>query len=821
MKKTYFFPGLLFLLFLFSCTQSKNFDSALRDLDFNLGWSFMNDSVLAADSAGVMALELEDENWINVDIPHDWSIMDLPGKSADNQIGPFSKKSPGGLSTGNTLGGTGWYRKSFVTEKYWNEKQVSIRFDGVYMRSDVWINGHHLGFHPYGYTPFTYDLTPYLEEEGRENLLIVRVRNYGRNSRWYNGSGIYRQVSVCITNPVHFPQNGVLISTHLVSKEKASLHISTEIDNAGIIAGPGVMRIRVSDPKGVVVLTDSVLLNIKASKNEKVELELNMQDPTLWSPASPSLYAAELELVMQGEVTDRISIPFGIRSIAFSVEKGFLLNGEPIEMKGGCLHHDNGLLGAAAFRRAEERRVEIMKANGYNAIRTSHNPPSAYFLDACDRLGILVIDEAFDQWEKGKNPDDYHLFFNEWWKKDVQAMVLRDRNHPSVIFWSIGNEIQERADTSGVRIAHQLKEAIRECDTTRPVTAAICDFWDNKNLKWTDISPAFSALDIAGYNYQWRQYEPDHKQAPNRIMMATESFPFEIYENWEQVKKHPYVIGDFIWTGMDYLGEAGIGHSNYDTTRNFGMPWPWYVAWCGDIDIIGNKKAQSYYHDVVWGRSELEMLVHEPIPVGQKENVSGWGWPLEYPHWSFGGAEGKELAVRIFSNGDHVKLFLNSKMVGEKSISVATKLIAVFNVPFAAGELKAVAFRDGKEIATKIFTTPGVAFTLKLVSDRTSVTSDRNELCYVNVEVIDEKGNLVPDAVIPLSVTLAGPAELLAAGNACPDCMSSHTSPEFKTWQGRGLIILRPTLSAGKVLLKVSSPGIKEATAHVEVVIPK
>jgi beta-galactosidase len=821
MKNLFYSAGLLLLLILFSCTESKRFDPALRDLDFNPGWSFMNDSAMTADSAAILALEMEDENWSQVDLPHDWSIQDLPGKPSDSQIGPFSKKSKGGLSTGNTMGGTGWYRKSFVTEKYWKEKLVSIQFDGVYMRSDVWINGHHLGFHPYGYTPFSYDLTPYLEEEGRENLIIVRVQNFGRNSRWYSGSGIYRQVSLCVTNPLHFPQNGIFVTTPFVSKGKASLHFSADYINAGGEEGTGMMRINLSDPNGAMVLNDSISVDLMAVKTGKIEKDLDVMNPALWSPGSPSLYTAEFELALNGEVYDRISIPIGIRSIEFSAEKGFLLNGESVEMKGGCLHHDNGLLGSAAFRRAEERRVEVIKANGYNAIRTSHNPPSAYFLDACDRLGILVIDEAFDQWEKGKNPDDYHLFFKEWWKKDVQAMVMRDRNHPSVIIWSIGNEIPERADTSGVRIANQLKDAILSCDTTRPVTAAICDFWDNKGMKWSDTPPAFSALDISGYNYQWKQNEPDHKKFPERIIIATESFPFEIYENWEQVKKHSYVIGDFIWTGMDYLGEAGIGHSNYDTTRSFGMPWPWYVAWCGDIDITGNKKAQSYYHDVVWGRSELEMLVHEPVPDGKKENVSGWGWPLEFPYWSFAGAEGKEVAVRVFSTGDRVKLFLNDRQVGEQPVLESTKLTAVFNVPYLAGELKAVAMRAGKEIATKIYTTPGAPASLKLIADRSTVAPDRNDLCFVNVEITDEKGNLVPDAVLPLSITLNGPAELIAAGNACPDCMSSLTSQEFKTWQGKGLIVLRPTLSTGKVILKVSSPGIKEATTEVEVMISK
>ncbi|MFN8208614.1 MAG: glycoside hydrolase family 2 TIM barrel-domain containing protein [Bacteroidales bacterium] len=817
MKKILFTLTLPLLFVVLSCRKEVQHESMPGQQLFNLDWSFLNDSLQATDSAGILANAVSEDNWRKVDLPHDWSILDLPGEPSDSQVGPFSKKSPGGPSTGHVMGGTAWYKKVFRTGKEWNDKLITILFDGVYQRSEVWLNGHYLGFHPYGYTPFSYDLTPYLKAKG-ENILLVRVQNPGKNSRWYSGSGIYRNVSLRVTGLLHFTENSLFITTPSVSSEKASVHLNAEVSNTSDEKQDLLCRIHLLDSSGRMIAVDSSLLQVGEEGVVSIEKDFNLLQPGLWSPDSPVLYSALLELESKGIIMDRISSTFGIRSIVFSASKGFLLNGEPVEMKGGCLHHDNGLLGAAAFPRAEERRVAVMKTNGYNAIRTSHNPPSAAFLDACDRLGMLVIDEAFDHWEKGKNPEDNHLFFRDWWKRDVQSMVLRDRNHPSVIIWSIGNEIQERADTSGVRIAGQLKAAIRECDTTRPITAAICDFWDNKGMTWSDTPPAFSSLDIGGYNYQWKQYEPDHKKFPERIIMGTESFPFEIYESWEQVKKHPYVIGDFIWTGVDYLGEAGIGHAHYDTLRSFHMPWTWYNAWCGDIDILGNKKPQSYYHDVVWDRSDLEMLVHEPIPGGKKEYVSGWGWPLEYPYWSFAGAEGQPVSVRVFTTGDQVRLFLNGSPVGEKPVSEASRRIAVFELPYAPGELKAVAYRKGKELAAKVFRTPGEPAALGLIAEQSHVPADRNELIYFRVQVVDKDGNLVPAAKIPLSITLEGPAELQAAGNASPDGMSSFTSPEFMSWQGRGLVILRPKLSPGLVSLRISSPGLKEAIAQVEVV---
>ncbi len=568
-----------------------------RTRSFDAGWKFLRDSIEGAEQPSY-----DDSKWRMVDVPHDWSIEDLPNQNDDNIVGPFDKSSIGATATGYTVGGIGWYRKKFSLAPSDTNKAISICFDGVYMDADVWINGNHLGNHPYGYTSFYYDITSYCKPVGEANIVAVRVRNTGQNSRWYSGSGIFRHVWLTVTDRVHIKQWSVYITTSDISKKMATVNIAADIVNATSDARNVILHTSIIDPSEKRVSSFDAKQDVAANAAASATQELKLPLPVLWSPASPKLYRAEVEVISEGQVLDKTTSTFGIRSLQFSADAGLVLNGERILLKGGCMHQDNGLLGSAAIDRAEERRVALMKANGFNAIRCSHNPPSPAFLDACDRLGMLVIDEAFDMWEVGKNPQDYHRFFDDWWQRDIQSMVLRDRNHPSVILWSIGNEISERGDTSGVRIAKQLTDEIHRLDPTRLTTAAICEFWDHPGRPWEQTAPAFTYLGVGGYNYQWGHYEPDHEKFPQRIMVGTESVPKDAFDNWQQVKKHSWVIGDFVWTGMDYLGETGIGHAITDSQKNMLMEWPWFNAFCGDIDLVGNKKPQSYYRDVLWGR---------------------------------------------------------------------------------------------------------------------------------------------------------------------------------------------------------------------------
>lgn len=803
----------LFALVL-GCTGKKA--GTDRDRYFNEDWKFIRDSLPGNNPQNPA---FDDSQWMLVDLPHDWSITSLPGQESDDQTGPFSKKSPGATSTGYVLGGTAWYRKNFSLDKKDSGKRVIVKFDGVYMETDVWVNGKPAGNHVYGYTPFNFDITELLNDPGENNIIAVKVSNTGRNSRWYSGSGIYRNVFLTVTDPVHVDIWGVQVITSDEESETAGADIRVSIKNDTELEKDVKVNITITSPEqGTEVASANGEIKVSAGSTKIFDGSLKINNPVLWSLSSPALYQVKVTLELGGRITDQYVQPFGFRTVQITAENGLLLNGEPVELKGGCMHHDNGLLGSAAFERAEERRVQIMKDNGFNAIRTSHNPPSEAFLNACDRLGMLVIDETFDIWERAKNPKDYHRFYREWWKKDVESMILRDRNHPSIIMWSIGNEIPERADTSGVRIGKAMIDFIKTLDDTRPFTNAVCEFWDNPGWQWERTAAAFEILDVGGYNYQYLRYEGDHEKYPQRIMMGTESVPKDAYGNWEMVEKHPYVIGDFVWTGMDYLGETGIGHTQYltkDQKDQFAMTWPWFNAWCGDIDIIGHKKPQMVYRDVLWRNSELEMNVHPPVPEGKTEVVSYWGWPDEYPHWNWKGQEDKIMQVSVYTRSDSVSLSLNGREIGRKAVSPATKLTAVFDVPYEPGELNAIAYRGGKEIARKIFKTTGEPAAIQLKADRDTIAADRNDLSFVTIEVIDEFGQVVTDSENQVTIEITGNGELAGSGNACPYDMESVGRTTIKAFHGKAMAILRPYTEKGSITISVTGEGLAEASAKI------
>ena len=795
--------------FFSGCMQSGENISTNRVRDFDSDWRFIKDSIVGAEQA-----TYEDSAWRVIDLPHDWSIEDLPaGQIPGETIGPFSKKSEGandGNSTGHVVGGTGWYRKTFTLANDDKGKRISVYFEGVYTETDVWVNGNFLGDHKHGYTSFFFDITKFCKPAGEKNVIAVRVVNKGKNSRWYSGSGIYRHVKLIVTNPLHIDQWGVYVTTPKVSVTEATVKVATTISNEQELKKDIVVRTRILDADGKVVKETESRQSVDGNHKTDISQDIILESPKLWSIDSPNLYQAQVTVLAGDRAEDITNTSFGIRELSFNAENGFVLNGKKTELKGGCVHHDNGILGAVAIDRAEERRIELLKANGFNAVRSSHCPPSEEFLEACDRLGMLVIDEAFDMWQKPKNPDDYHQFFDKWWERDLSSMILRDRNHPSVILWSIGNEIQERADSSGLAIIQKFKPVIHRLDPSRLITSAVCEFWDNPGKKWPETAPTFSLLDVGGYNYQWGQYESDHKQFPNRIMVGTESVPQHAFENWQLVEKNPYVIGDFVWTAMDYLGESGIGHTVCDTVKGgFFMPWPWFNSWCGDIDLIGDKKPQSYYRDVVWRRSKIQMAVR---PMGGcKERISYWGWPDEQQSWSFPGQDGMKYEVIVYSRSPLVRLELNGKIIGEKTIPDSAKLTAKFEVPYAPGELKAIAIEDGKEVGQVSLKTAGSASSIRLKADRTSIRASRNDLSYVMAEIIDDKGNIVPWETTPIDFTITGAGELAGIGNASPSDMASFKQPKRNTFRGKCLVILRPKGAAGDIVLEAKAAGLQPA----------
>lgn len=807
-----------------------------RDRIINDEWRFTKDSILQCEGS-----EFDDSKWLSVDLPHDFSIMNLTNGDTNDQIGPFSKKSIGMNNTGHTIGGIGWYRKSFVLGKEDIGKSVILKFDGVYMETDVWVNGKKVGNHKNGYTPFWFDITPLLNPVGKPNTIAVKVENTGKNSRWYSGSGIYRDVHLVVTNPVHVEEWGTYITTPSVTINKAGVSLQLSLSNDKTSDVLTKIIVNIKDKNGKVCTTTVDDLSIKSKIKNSFNKELTVENPFLWSLETPDLYTAEIIIKEGNKVIDVYKQKFGIRSLQFSAETGFLLNGKKVLLKGACLHHDNGLLGSAAFHRAEYRRVELMKANGFNAIRCSHNPPSEAFLNACDELGVLVIDEFTDMWQHYKNPQDYSRFFNEWWEKDLTDMLKRDRNHPSIIIWSIGNEIPKSNFEEGAKTGKMLATKVRELDKTRPVTEAVTSFLVHGN--WDNSENYFNFLDICGYNYVRQEYVPDHKKFPKRVIFCSESYPEQAYDYWKSVQDLPYVVGDFVWSGMDYIGEVIVGNSNYSneekpysvqTTKGIpiGTPasavfdymakydksrWPAYISWCGDIDITGEKKPQARYRNVLWDVSTIEMNVHEPIKQGQIENVSLWGWQNEWPSWTWNVDKGQSLQVRVFTKADAVRLELNGKTIAEKSLIEKDKYIAVFEVPYEAGTLTAVALQNGKEIGRKNLTTAGKPVALKLTADRKIIKADRNDLSFVKIEVVDAKGIVVPSDSTQLKISVIGSGELVGSGNANPYDLKSVNRTVISTYKGKAQAIIRPLNKKGKINVKVSCAGLSLAEVTIDV----
>jgi len=773
-------------------------------LDFDAGWRFSlgDDAPAPAGApAAPSATGFDDSGWRKLDLPHDWSI-ELPIQPA----------APSGRDGGWFQDGVGWYRKTFAAPAEWAGQRVWVEFDGVYMNSEVWINGQSAGVRPFGYSSFRYDLTPHVRF-GSTNVLAVRVDNSRqKNSRWYSGSGIYRHVRLVVVRGVHVAPWGQAVTTPEVAGDRATVRVRTTVENEAGVQFPVVVRTTLTDPAGRRSGRSEVAVDLPPGGHSEVTAVINVATPRLWSPDTPELYTARTELVVYGMPADAVEALFGIRSIHFDSREGFTLNGVGMKLKGTCVHHDNGPLGAASYDRAEERKVQLLKASGYNAIRTSHNPPAPGLLDACDRLGLLVIDEAFDCWRKGKNAHDYHEVFDEWWKRDLDALVLRDRNHPSVIMWSIGNELEERATPEGAKIARELADYVRSLDPTRPVTAAL-----NGIDPWDGTDGVFAALDVGGYNYQRWNYRPDHDRFPGRVMVATESNPPESLEYWMDAVDLPWVIGDFVWTGWDYLGEASIGHCRWDGDgRPAPNTFPWNQANCGDIDVCGFKRAPSYYRDILWGvGSKLWIAVHAPVPDGKKEEVSWWGWPDVRGSWTWDRHEGLAVKVEVYSACEKVDLLLNGKLVGSQPTSRAKRFTATFTVPYAPGTLTAVGYVADKKVAEWQLKTAGAPVAIKLTADRKTIKSARGDLAYVTVEVTDRAGRVQPNADNEIKFGIEGPGAIAAVGSGCPYSAEPYVGDRRRAWQGRALVIVKSLGPKGAIRLRAESAGLTSAETRI------
>ena len=697
---------------------------------------------------------------INVNLPHDWDIYEAPDPA-----------------TGATKEGGGWYpagkgeyKKQFKVESgEWKNKRVMLHFEGVYQKAEVFVNGQKAGQHAYGYTPFTVDITQYLYKDKRDNEVVVKVDNSEQpNCRWYSGSGIYRHVWLVTKKQRYIDEWSVKVTT------------------------PDIHTVNI---KAEVVMEDGT--------RKPIEKTIHVEQPRLWSPDNPYLYHTTIEA--EGDV---VPVTYGIRTIEYTAEKGFLLNGKPLKINGACLHHDDGVLGAMAFDAAEIRKVRLMKESGFNLIRTAHNPTTRAFLDACDSLGMLVIGEAFDGWRTAKNPYDYSTLIDSCYQEDIHAMVKRDRNHPSIICWSIGNEVIERKDIRVVTTARKLKQAILEEDNTRPVTEALCA-WDDD---WEIYDPHFEVLDIGGYNYMIHKHKSDHQRDPKRVMWQTESFPRDAFKNWKLVQEYPYIIGDIVWTGLDYLGESGIGRNYYEGERP-GEHWreggqpDWHGAYCGDVDITGYRKPISIYREMLWKEaydgefpSVLSIAVKEPDGYHGKIHQTAWSvWPT-WSSWNWPGWEGKPIDVEVYTKAKEVKLYLNDQLIGTKAVSEDTEYKAVFTVPYEPGVLRAEA--SGMVI---LLGTAGEPASLRLTPDRRVITADGQDLSFITVEVVDKYGWPCPDAAIPCEAIVKGEGSLLAFASADLKDREPYTSSKVTTWKGRALLVVRSTEKKGKAQIRIKS----------------
>jgi beta-galactosidase len=781
-------------------------------IDFNKGWKFF----LGNDTAARLT-EYNDSKWRSLSVPHDWSIES-----------DFIKDAPATNQGGSLPGGIAWYRKAFNVPLADSHKVYTICFDGIYKKSEVWINGNYLGKRPNGYVNFNYYLSQFLHF-GKPNIIAVKVDNSQQpDSRWYTGSGIYRDVKLQITEPTHIRDNGLVIVPTVYSDTFATVSLTTEI----YVLNQGYETLRIEhqvlDPQGnrVSNLDKPVKPVYRADYTmHKYYDEYSLKKTMKWSPEKPVLYTLVTRIYRNNKLVDEISSRFGFRTIKFDNKKGFLLNGKPYLIKGVCMHHDLGALGAAFNKEAARRQLRILKEMGCNAIRFSHNPPASAMLDLCDEMGFLVIDEAFDIWKKKKNKYDYHQYFDEWGIKDAQAMVLRDRNHPSVIMWSIGNEQREQFDSSGTTIVKKLVDAIKEVDATRPVTTALTETFPEKNF----ITKA-NALDVLGFNYKLYDYEALPKRFPGQKFIATETasaletrgvynFPSDsiriwppdykvqdtfangnkdytaaAYDNthaywgatheksWLAVKRNAHMAGLFVWSGFDYLGEP--------------LPYPKFPArssYYGIVDLAGFPKDVYYMYQSEWSQKNVLHL---------------------FPHWSWNKGDTVDVWT-YYNNADEVELFVNNKSVGTRMKTDST-LHVMWRVPFQPGVLKAISRKNGKTVLTKEIRTAGTPYRIELKADKLILKATGKDLSFVTVRILDKAGNIVPDADHLIEFLLKGYGTINGTDNGYQADTISLKSTKRQTWKGMALAIVQSGEKKGNITLMAAAKGLKSASLVIK-----
>lgn len=794
-------------------------------------------------------------------LPHDAMIHEKRTKETKNahQTGFY----PGNVYT---------YTKQFDVPKDWDEKRVLVEFEGVYTNAKVYINADYAGGHPYGYTNFYICADEFLKYGEVNEIKVIANNSAEPNSRWYSGSGIYRNVNIMVGNPIHIKEDGVRITSTDIETDSAVVVVDTVIVNHGTMRKEIKLQVQITDDNGNIVAEDMIPVTAFQGKETSCRQRLRVDEPKLWSVDAPYLYRCVVKLVEADQIMDDEETNFGIRKLSLDAKHGLRINGKEVKLRGACIHHDNGIIGACTLERAEERRCQQLKEAGFNCIRSSHHPISKAMLEACDREGMLVMDELFDCWTRSKNSNDYALFFEDNWERDVEQMVGKDYNHPSVIIYSTGNEIQEAGTAKGAETSRAITDKIRKLDDTRYITCAINGLLAGMNRMGeiisdiTGMSPEEMAaamasqaeaggsdagsdglnssmnmlvgpmadamavspvmtdiidemegtMDICGYNYLTSRHEMKQEQNPNRVVLGTETFPAEIARLWKIVEENSHVIGDMTWTGYDYLGEAGIGIFYYDGRMGFMPNWPGSVAYIGDIDIIGYRRPISYYREIVYGlRKDPYIAVERLNHYGETPNKTAWMWKDNIASWTWNGFEGKPAVVDVYADADEVELFLNGRSLGKKPAGEKNEYVATFEITYEPGELKALSYRGGNMIGSFSLESASEQVELDVSVDRSELRADGSDLSYILVGLKDGQGRQNLQAKREITVSVAGAGTLQGFGSANPETENSYDNVTWETYDGYVLAAIRAGKEAGEISVTFTADGCETKNVKI------
>src|SRR5690625_4546791 len=826
-------------------------------------WNNLWKVTKSSGSPLVASVSKSEEEGKYIRLPHDAMIYETRTSKTKNkhQTGFY----PGDIYT---------YTKKFEAPEEWRNKVVTFEFEGVYMNSKVYINGDYAGGHPYGYTNYYVSANDFLNYGEMNEIKVVANNSAEENSRWYSGSGIYRDVNIIIGDLTHIQLDSTKITTPEVDSSIAVVQIDSVIENNHHLKRNLKLKTTILDKENNIVANDHRKITAFGSGSFSIHQRITLENPQLWDCDTPNLYVCRMELLEDGIKIDEEIHQFGVRTLKLDAKRGLLINDKEVKLRGSCIHHDNGIIGATTLERAEERRCEQLKEAGFNAIRSSHHPLSKAMLRACDRIGMLVIDELADGWTRPKNNNDYTQAFIDHWQKDLEQMIAKDFNHPSVIMYIAGNEIQEAGSAKGAELNRILTEKIHKLDSTRYVSSAVSGLLASMDHMGEIISsitgmsmekmgeetktepseepevgsdavnslanvlkgpladamathPIMNELldefvdgvDVAGYNYLTARHEIEHNLNPNRVVLGTETFPSDIVRLWKIVEDNPNVIGDMTWTGYDYLGEAGAGVFYYDGRQGFMENWPISIAYLGDIDIIGNRRTISYFREIVYGlRNEPYIAVERLNRYGEAPSESAWIWKDELSSWTWNGYENKPAIVNVYSLYDEVEFFINGRSLGKKKAGRENGFNATYELLYEPGRLEAINYQNGKVVGKHMLQTAEDNVSLKVDVDRKILQANGEDLSYITISLVDDEGNENLHIKKNVTAVVEGKGALLGFGSADPETENSYQSDTWQTYDGKLLAVIRSTDEPGDITVTFTPEDGEESSVVIKTV---